>query len=687
MALDGIVTRAIANELRQITGSRISKIYQPNDHDLIFVLRGAGGGGKLLLSANPTYPRVQFTTRSTLNPPEAPMFCMLMRKHCEGGVIERIEQVGMERILHLSIRQRDELGDESSKTIIIELMGRHSNIILTDAGGTIIDGIHHVTPAISSYRIVMPGFAYTEPPQQHKRNPLDISREDFTALRLAALAGANGNAASSAAGGASAGGIAGSGASASGVMDSGTGSGTSNGASGVTDSGQVPGSGSDETGVRQAAENPGGENADAAKRAAAPADPAAWIVFTFSGISPLVAGEITARAESPELAGLKDAAVSAESADTVKEADTTEGAELADTAVAKLWEAFRSVMEPVRQGDFHPVSGTNRKGKLVFSAIPLTQLSEDITTYQSISECMEDYYGDKAERDTVKQRVSDLLRFLTNERAKNLKKLDKLQEDLEEAGEADRYRIWGELLFASLHAVSKGDKEARLINYYDENQAETVIPLDPLLTPSDNAQRYFKKYNKYKNSLAVIDEQLAKTREEIAYLENLLQQLGDASLNDIEEIRDELVGQGYLRDRSKKGKKKKKNARPTLHQFISSEGVEMYVGKNNLQNEYVTNRLAAPNDTWLHTKDIPGSHVVIRSSEFGEKTLEEAAQLAAYFSQAKQSSSVPVDYTLIRHVRKPSGSKPGFVIYDHQKTLFVTPDEALIKALPNTVKN
>lgn len=687
MALDGIVTRAIANELRQITGSRISKIYQPNDHDLIFVLRGAGGGGKLLLSANPTYPRVHFTTRSTLNPSEAPMFCMLMRKHCEGGVIERIEQVGMERILHLSIRQRDELGDESSKTIIIELMGRHSNIILTDAGGTIIDGIHHVTPAISSYRIVMPGVAYTEPPQQHKRNPLDISREDFAALRLAALAGANGNAASSAVGSASSGGIAGSGT--SGVTDNGT----SSGAGGVTDNGQVPGSGSDGTGARQAAENrqtaedAGRENVDAVKRAAAPADPAAWIVFTFSGISPLVAGEIAARVESPGLAGLKDAAVSAESADTVKEADTTEGAELTDAAVAKLWEAFRSVMEPVRQGDFHPVSGTNRKGKLVFSAIPLTQLSEDITTYHSISECMEDYYGDKAERDTVKQRVSDLLRFLTNERAKNLKKLDKLQEDLEEAGEADRYRIWGELLFASLHAVSKGDKEARLINYYDENQAETVIPLDPLLTPSDNAQRYFKKYNKYKNSLAVIDEQLAKTREEIAYLENLLQQLGDASLNDIEEIRDELVGQGYLRDRSKKGKKKKKNARPTLHQFISSEGVEMYVGKNNLQNEYVTNRLAAPNDTWLHTKDIPGSHVVIRSPEFGEKTLEEAAQLAAYFSQAKQSSSVPVDYTLIRHVRKPSGSKPGFVIYDHQKTLFVTPDEALIKALPNTVKN
>lgn len=214
-----------------------------------------------------------------------------------------------------------------------------------------------------------------------------------------------------------------------------------------------------------------------------------------------------------------------------------------------------------------------------------------------------------------------------------------------------------------------------------------TIPLDPLLNPSDNAQRYFKKYNKYKNSLAVIDEQLEKTHEEIRYMDNLLQQLAHASMNDIEEIREELVQQGYLRDRVKKGKKKKKNDRPTLHVYTSSEGIELLVGKNNLQNEYVTNRLAGPNDTWLHTKDIPGSHVVIRAEQFGDTTLEEAAQLAAYFSQAKQSSSVPVDATLIRHVRKPSGAKPGFVIYDHQRTLFITPDEELIKKLPNRIKN
>lgn len=614
MALDGIVTRAIVTELQACIGQRISKIYQPGDHDLIFTLRGAGGGGKLILSANPTYPRVHFTERSTPNPPEAPMFCMLMRKHCEGGVIEAVAQVGMERIIHLDIRQRDELGDISAKKIIIELMGRHSNIILTDTAGTIIDGIHHVTPAISSYRIVMPGFAYTQPPEQNKLNPLIVTQQDFLAAYKDAL---------------------------------------------LPEFPETPEQGGgmeDEKVPKPPRKNPA-------------LDPSGWIVETFSGISPLIAQEILLRAY-PD--GKPDPAAASGPA---------------GGAAALLYGAFESLMAPVRAGDFHPVTGLNAKGKLLFSAIPLKLLENGGKSYDSISRCMEDYFGDKAERDTVKQKVSDLIRFLTNERSKNIKKLANLRDDLEEAADAEDYRIKGELLFASLHLLSKGDKEVKLVNYYDENQAEITIPLDPLLSPSDNAQRYFKRYNKYKNSLAVIEEQLEKTQEEILYIENLLQQLDHASLNDIEEIRDELVAGGYLRERGKKGKKKKKPGRPTLQVFTSSEGIEIYVGKNNLQNEYLTNRLAGPNDTWLHTKDIPGSHVVIRSDRFGEPTLNEAAQLAAYFSQAKHSSGVPVDTTLIRHVRKPSGSKPGFVIYDHQRTLYITPQEDIVKGLPSALKS
>ncbi|MDO7905259.1 NFACT RNA binding domain-containing protein [Paenibacillus sp. JX-17] len=583
MALDGIVTRAIAEELQGCRGGRINKIHQPNNHDIVLNLRAQRGNAKLLLSANPTYPRLHFTNHSFLNPPEAPMFCMLLRKHCEGGIIEDIKQVGMERIIHIDVRQRDELGDVSSKRIIIELMGRHSNIILQDpATGVILDGIHHVTPSISSYRVIMPGFQYTAPPQQNKHNPLSEDRNAFLSSY--------------------------------------------------------------------------------AESAANNESPARWIVNTYDGLSPLVAEDIVVRAQ------LQDPAAEAPDSEA-------------------LWNAFDQLMEQIRANDFHPVSGLNAKGKSIFSAVPLTLIEGEVKTYGTISECMEDYYGDKAERDTVKQKVSDLLRFLQNERSKNIKKLNNLQKDLTEAEDADQYRISGELLFASLHELQKGDKEANLVNFYDEEQKMITIPLDPLLSPSDNAQRYFKKYNKYKNSLVVIEEQLVKTHEEIRYLDNLLQQLAHASMNDIEEIREELIQQGYLRDRNKKAKKKKKNDKPTLHIYTSSEGIEIYVGKNNLQNEYVTNRLAGPNDTWLHTKDIPGSHVVIRAAEFGDATLDEASQLAVYFSQAKESSMVPVDCTLIRHVRKPSGAKPGFVIYDHQRTLYVTPDEARIKALPNLIKN
>ncbi|MCM3698391.1 NFACT family protein [Paenibacillus macerans] len=586
MALDGIVTRALVHELQACIGGRINKIHQPAASDIVFALRTQGGNRRLLLSANPTYPRVHFTESSFPNPLEAPMFCMLLRKHFEGGTIEAISQVGMERIIHIDVRTRDELGDLSLKRIIIELMGRHSNIILVDpATGTQLDGIHHVTPAISGYRVVMPGFAYTSPPEQHKLDPLGAERTGFlAACRDAEQAG----------------------------------------------KGSV------------------------------------WLVEAYNGLSPLIAGEIYARAglTGPE-----------------KEQTGLNPAE-------RLWLAFSALMEDVRGHAYTPVTGETAKGKSVFSAIRLTQIQDGLRTYKSISECLEDYYGDKALRDTVKQKTGDLLRFLQNERNKNIKKLANLEKDLNEAEDAERYRIWGELLLPSLHAIRKGDRSVELVNYYDEEQKTETIPLDPLLSPSENAQRYFKKYNKFKNSLAVIHEQMKLAGEEIAYLEGLLQQLDDATLSDIDEIREELTQQGYLRDRGKKGgKKKKKGDRPTLHLYTSSEGIEIYVGKNNLQNEYVTNRLGKPNDTWLHTKDIPGSHVLIRSDSYGEVTLNEAAQLAAYFSQAKQSSSVPVDCTLIRHVRKPSGAKPGFVIYDHQRTLFVTPDEQLIKALPSSVKN
>lgn len=574
MSLDGMVVRAIAHELRQLAGTRIHRIHQPDDHTLVLQLRGGGlrGQPRLLLSANPTWPRVHWITRPQPNPLEAPMFCMLMRKHCEGGVIESVTQPGCERVLQIDIRQRDELGDLSLKRIIVELMGRHSNIILTDpATGRIYDGIHHVTPAISSYRVVMPGSTYTPPPEQAKADPLAV--RDFAGFIEA---------------------------------------------------------------FRSAGED---------------ARPDRRLVDGFAGISPLLAREIVHRAGAP---------------------DDEEA----------LWRAFRDMMEAFRSHRYEP-NMTDRGGKTSFSVTRLTHLNGGATReFDSILECLEAYYGDKAERDLVRQKSADLHRFLQNEKAKNEKKIEKLEATLEEAKEADRYRIIGELIIANMHAIRKGQTSVEVIDYYDDRQPTVTIELDPQLTPSENAQRWFKRYNKAKNSVTVAKEQMEAAREEIAYLDTLLAQLENASLQDIEEIREELAEQGYLKQRGGAAARKKKRTRPALLCYTSSENVPIYVGKNNTQNDYLTNRLASPNDTWLHTKDIPGSHVVIRGTGFGNATLEEAAMLAAYYSRGKASSLVPVDYTLIRHVRKPNGAKPGFVIYDHQKTLFVTPDEERIKALP-----
>ncbi|MDQ0914135.1 NFACT family protein [Paenibacillus sp. V4I5] len=586
MALDGLVLHAIIHELQMCVGGRINKIHQPTENDVIMHIRAQGQNVKLLLSANPTYPRVQITEQSSLNPMDAPMFCMLLRKYCESGVIEAVEQIGMERVIRLQIRHRDELGDMSTKHIIVEIMGRHSNIILLDpATETILDGIHHVTPAISSYRIVMPGSKYVTPPEQDKQNPLEADASTFQHALI---------------------------------------------------------------------QDPGEEESKE--------KPEQKLVAAFSGLSPLIAKEIVFRSR--------------------QDGNNEQGDDL-----AALWTAFDGVMTAVRQHHYEPViveqEGT---GKLFFAMTPLTHITGISTSYATPSDCLEHFYGDKAERDTVKQRVADLLRFLHNEANKNVKKLEKLQETVDDSKEADKYRILGELLTASLHMIKRGDREVEIINYYDEDQALIKIKLDPLLNPSENAQRYFKKYTKMKNSTAIVEEQIAQTHQEITYLNSLLQQLSVASLTDIEEIRDELMEQGYVRDRNKKQRKKKKKDKPALACYLSSEGVPIYVGKNNTQNEYLTNRLASSMDTWLHTKDIPGSHVVIRSDSFSETTLLEAAQLAAYFSQAKHSSQVPVDYTAIKHVHKPNGSKPGFVIYVNQKTLFVTPDENMIKQMNVTIK-
>lgn len=573
MAFDGIVTRAMVRELGDnLEKGRINKIYQPSPTDLVFQIRSGGQNHKLLLSANPTYPRIYLTSGSFTNPTEPPMFCMLLRKHCESAFIERIRQEGMERVIIMDIIKRDELGDDQKKQLIIEIMGRHSNVILIDENtNTIIDGIQHVTPAISSYRVVLPGRPYLPPPPQNKVNPIEGDEETF---------------------------------------------------------------------IRRLPLNEGKIEKQ--------------LVANFTGLSPQIGKEIVHRAGPP-------------------------------TRKA-LWEGFKSVINPVKEHQYEPAIyyGGN---KPAFSVLPLHHLKGYTKeTFTTVSECLEAFYQEKAEQDVVKQKMHNLIRFLSNERNKNVTKIEKLQQTKEEALEGEKYRLYGELLTANLYQIQRGQTEVGVYNYYEEEPSLLTITLNPFLAPSENAQAYFKKYNKAKNSLEVVDKQMALAQQEVNYLDTILQQLEGAGLKDLEEIKEELIEEGYLKNRNKKGQRKTQPKKPILEQYISSENIHIIVGKNNKQNDYLTHKIADDENTWLHTKDIPGSHVIIRNSEYGDATLFEAAQLAAYYSKGKNSSQVPVDYTLVRHVKKVRGAKPGFVTYEHQKTLYITPDDSIIRKLNETKK-
>ncbi|MFA1794347.1 NFACT family protein [Bacillus velezensis] len=563
MSFDGMFTYGMTHELNsRIAGGRITRVHQPFKHDVIFHIRANGKNHKLLLSAHPSYSRVHMTNQAYENPSEPPMFCMLLRKHIEGGFIEKIEQAGLDRIMIFRIKSRNEIGDETVRTLYVEIMGRHSNIILTDGEGAIIDGLKHLSPSMNSYRTVLPGYDYKLPPAQEKISPLAADEEDV--LRYLSF-----------------------------------------------QEGRL----------------------------------AQQIVRHFSGVSPLFAKEAVHRA------GLANKI----------------------TLPKTLIEMFHAV----KDCRFTP-NITTAGGKEYFYLLSLTHVNGEERTFHSLSELLDRFYFGKAERDRVKQQAQDLERFVANERKKNANKIKKLEKTLDYSENAKEFQLYGELLTANLYMLKKGDKEAEVINYYDEESKTVTIPLNPNKTPSENAQMYFTKYQKAKNSVEVVKEQIRLAEEEIAYFDQLIQQLSSASTKDIHEIREELVEGKYLRPKQQRGQKKQKQHVPVLEQYESSRGLTILVGKNNKQNEYLTTKAAARDDLWFHTKDIPGSHVVIKSSDPDEQSILEAAAIAAYFSKAKDSGSVPVDYTKIRHVKKPNGAKPGFVTYDSQHTVFVTPDADLV---------
>ncbi|MDQ0175882.1 Rqc2 family fibronectin-binding protein [Bacillus chungangensis] len=570
MAFDGLFTRAMIKELvHLIKGGRINKIHQPYKHELVIVVRANGQNQKVLVSAHPSYSRLQITKEQYENPPEPSNFCMFLRKHIEGYLIEDIYQIELDRIIVFLVKGRNEIGDITYKQLYIELMGRHSNIILVDKERQIIlDCIKHVPPGLNSYRTVLPGHEYILPPAQNKRNPLEQNEEAILQ-----------------------------------VLDFNRG------------------------------------NLDK------------QIVEHFAGISPLLAKEMKHRA------GLANRVT--------------------------IPPVFMEIMNQLKNDHYEPTISKNDE-KEHFYLFPITYLkNKEEKTFSTLSSMLDRFYFRKASRDRVKQQGQDLERFVKNELTKNTTKIAKLKKTLKDAENAEKYQLYGELLTANIYLLKKGMKTIDVVNYYDKHQNHLTIPLDPKKTPAQNAQFYYAKYQKAKNALVVVQEQIEKANKEIDYFDHLLQQLNSADPKDLDEIREELIEEGYIRLKQKQKKLRKKHIKPNVERYKASDGTEILVGKNNKQNDYLTNQLAKRDDIWLHTKDIPGSHVVIKSKAPTAETIMEAANIAAYYSKARESSMVPVDFTAVKHVKKPNGAKPGFVIYDHQETVYVTPDADKLKEMKN----
>ncbi|WP_330949038.1 Rqc2 family fibronectin-binding protein [Virgibacillus sp. MG-45] len=563
MPFDGIVTRAVTEELKkQLIPGKITRIHQPTDTELTLTIRSQGTNHTLLFSIHPTYARFHVTNDKYINPETPSMFCMVLRKYLAGAIIDSIDQLGLERIITFSIQTRNEIGDIANHKLVLELMGKHSNIMLIDEEKNhILDSMKHISLAKNRHRTILPGAQYLLPPTQNKANPLLIHGEELI-RKLDFNAG---------------------------MLDK-------------------------------------------------------QIVQTLEGFSPTIAKEIIARSElgKPETYA----------------------------------EKFSEIQSLLLQHHYEPTIYKNKRED--FHVIPLTAFHGEKVTFDTANEMLDQFFSGKAERDRVKQQAKDLFKFIRNEKEKNERKLKKHRQTLKKAENANQYQKMGELLTANMHLVSIGDTEVTVIDYYDPDQIEFTIQLQTNKTPSENAQSFFKKYQKLKTSRQVIEIEIEKTISEINYLDQLLQQIDVASEEDIEEIREELREEGYLKHKSKQKKKANNQRKPKLETYESSDGTLILVGKNNKQNEYLTTKLAFRDEIWLHTKDIPGSHVVIRSKDPSETTIIEAAKLAAYFSKSRSSSSVPVDYTKVRHVKKPNGAKPGYVTYEQQKTVFVTPETSIL---------
>ena len=580
MPMDALCLSAILRETdAAVTGGRIDKIYQPTRDEVILQIRGKEGACRLLLSANPARPRIQLTALNWENPAQPPMFCMLLRKYLSGGRILSLRQPPMERVAELEIEAIDEMGDKVRRRLILEAIGRKTNLLLLDGEDRIVDCLRRVDGDLTTARPLLPGMFYqSPPPQPGKRDPAALTEAD----REAVLAG---------------------------PLDS-------------------------------------------------PAD--RFLLDRFSGFSPLIAREVAFEAFGD-----------------------TDGP--AGQNAPLLLDKLAALLEKVQTGKTQPTL-LRREGKAVdFTFRPILQYGPgtESISYPTFAALLDDYYQARETADQVKQKGQDLLKPLTQARDRLARKMVLQEKELAETQNRDKYRLYGELITANLYRMKKGEKVLRAQNYYDPEGTEIDIQLDPLKTPQQNAARYYKLYTKAKTAEEMLTIQLEKGAKEKEYLDSVLESVSRAQGDrDLEEIRQELTETGYLRRRAKAKDRMKRPATKPL-EFRSSSGLRISVGRNNLQNDRLTTKQAGKWDYWLHTQKIHGAHVILwtEGQEPDDRSLREAAMLAAWFSQGKEGKKVPVDYTPVKFVKKPAGARPGMVVYTTYQTAYVDPDPALADQL------
>ena len=584
MALDGIVIANLRQDMVDcILGGRISKIAQPEADELLLTIKSQKGQYRLSLCASASLPYAYFIDANKPNPPAAPNFCMLLRKHIGGGRITEISQPGLERILCFTIEHLDEMGDVRHKKLIIEIMGKHSNIIFCDETDRIIDSIKHIPATVSSLREVLPGRQYFIPNTMDKKDPLSLTEEEFLS-----------------------------------------------------------------------------------HTAVQPQPCAKALYTTLTGISPLAAEEICYRA----------------SVDSSQPINT-----MSDLEKLHLFGTLRRMMEDITEGHFCPNVISRDDVPEEFASIELTHLMDsdvdyECEEYESVSLVLQTFYATRSAVSRIRQKSVDLRRVVSTALERNVKKYDLQCKQMKDTEKREKYRIYGELIHAFGYGLEDGAKELVAYNYYDDNK-EIKIPLDPDLTPADNAKRYFEKYNKQKRTAEALVSLLQETQDEIAHLESISTSLDIAvSENDLTQIKEELQQFGYIkkhysqkRGPGYKGQKKEKRTVSKPFHYVSSDGFHMYVGKNNYQNEEVTFQIADGGDWWFHAKGVPGSHVIVKTEgkELPDRVYEEAGALAAYYSKGRDSDKVEIDYIKRKEVKRATGGKPGFVIYHTNYSLMASP--------------